>query len=39
MFGRRKLQGRTHEQLLLMREAGLLVGRTLEMLEDASSPG
>ncbi|MBB2985959.1 type I methionyl aminopeptidase [Terracoccus luteus] len=32
MFGRRKLQGRTDEQLLLMREAGLLVGRTLEML-------
>jgi methionyl aminopeptidase len=33
MFGRRRLQGRTDEQLLLMREAGLLVGRTLEMLQ------
>ncbi|MEO5744047.1 MAG: type I methionyl aminopeptidase [Terracoccus sp.] len=32
MFGRRKLQGRTDEQLVLMRAAGLLVGRTLEML-------
>lgn len=32
MFGRRKLQGRTHEQLALMREAGLLTARTLEML-------
>ncbi|MEO6997286.1 MAG: type I methionyl aminopeptidase [Terracoccus sp.] len=32
MFGRRKLQGRTDEQLLLMRVAGLLVGNTLEML-------
>ncbi|MEO7130464.1 MAG: type I methionyl aminopeptidase [Dermatophilaceae bacterium] len=32
MFGRRKLTGRTDEQLLLMREAGLLVGRTLDML-------
>jgi len=39
MFGRRKLQGRTDEQLLLMREAGLLVGRTLEMLGDAVAPG
>ncbi|HEY9495380.1 MAG TPA: type I methionyl aminopeptidase [Intrasporangium sp.] len=39
MFGRRKLQGRTHEQLLLMREAGLLVGRTLEMLEGRIVPG
>ena len=32
MFGRRKLQGRTDEQLVLMRAAGLLVGQTLEML-------
>jgi methionyl aminopeptidase len=39
MFGRRKLQGRTDEQLLLMREAGLLVGRTLEMLEREARPG
>lgn len=39
MFGRRKLQGRTDEQLLLMREAGLLVGRTLEMLRGAVAPG
>jgi methionyl aminopeptidase len=39
MFGRRKLQGRTDEQLLLMREAGLLVGRTLEMLRTEVRPG
>ncbi|ADU49235.1 type I methionyl aminopeptidase [Intrasporangium calvum] len=39
MFGRRKLQGRTDEQLLLMREAGLLVGRTLEMLRERIVPG
>jgi len=40
VFGRRnKLQGRTDEQLLLMREAGLLVGRTLEMLAAQVRPG
>lgn len=39
MFGRRKLQGRTDEQLLLMREAGLLVGQTLEMLRGEVRPG
>lgn len=39
MFGRRRLQGRTDEQLLLMREAGLLVGRTLELLAGQVRPG
>jgi methionyl aminopeptidase len=40
MFGRRnRLQGRTDEQLLLMREAGLLVGRTLELLAVEVRPG
>jgi len=40
MFGRRnRLQGRTDEQLLLMREAGLLVGRTLELLAGELRPG
>jgi len=40
MFGRRnRLQGRTDEQLLLMREAGLLVGRTLELLAGEVRPG
>jgi methionyl aminopeptidase len=40
VFGRRnRLQGRTDEQLLLMREAGLLVGRTLELLADEVAPG
>jgi len=32
VFGRNRLTGRTDEQLRLMREAGLLVGRTLQML-------
>jgi methionyl aminopeptidase len=39
MFGRRRLQGRTDEQLLLMREAGLLVARTLELLAGEVRPG
>ena len=40
MFGRRNpVQGRTDEQLLLMREAGLLVGRTLELLAREVRPG
>jgi methionyl aminopeptidase len=40
VFGRRnKLQGRTDEQLLLMREAGLLVARTLELLAAEVAPG
>ena len=40
MFGRRnRLQGRTDEQLRLMREAGLLVGRTLELLASELRPG
>jgi methionyl aminopeptidase len=40
VFGRRnRLQGRTDEQLLLMREAGLLVGRTLELLAAEVAPG
>jgi methionyl aminopeptidase len=40
MFGRRnRLQGRTDEQLLLRREAGLLVGRTLELLASELRPG
>ena len=38
-FGRRRLTGRTDEQLLLMREAGLLTGRTLEMLVAHVEPG
>ncbi len=32
LFGREKVEGKSREQLLLMREAGLLVGRTLDML-------
>ncbi|WP_269189593.1 hypothetical protein, partial [Streptobacillus moniliformis] len=32
LFGREKVEGKTRDQLLLMREAGVLVGRTLQML-------
>lgn len=39
MFGRHKLRSRTDEQILLMREAGLLTGRTLEMLRQHIRPG
>jgi methionyl aminopeptidase len=39
VLGRRRLQGRTDEQLLLMREAGMLVGRTLEMVQEQIVPG
>jgi len=40
MFGRRnRLQGRTDDQLLLLREAGLLVGRTLALLAAELRPG
>jgi methionyl aminopeptidase len=40
MFGRRgRLQGRTDDQLLLMRDAGLLVGRTLALLASELRPG
>ncbi|HET7398393.1 MAG TPA: type I methionyl aminopeptidase [Intrasporangium sp.] len=39
MFGRRRLPGRTDEQLLLMREAGLLVARTLDLLSTEIRPG
>jgi methionyl aminopeptidase len=39
VFGRRRLRSRTDEQLLLMREAGLLTGRTLEMLREHIRPG
>lgn len=39
MFRRRATPARTDEQLVLMRAAGLLVARTLEMLEAAARPG
>jgi methionyl aminopeptidase len=39
VFGRHKLRSRTDEQILLMREAGLLTGRTLEMLREHIRPG
>ncbi len=39
MFRRSQTPGRTAEQLLLMRRAGLLVGQTLEMLRGEVRPG
>lgn len=39
MFGRRRLETKTADQLRAMRVAGLLVGRTLELLADAVRPG
>ena len=39
MFRRSQTPGRTAEQLLLMRRAGLLVGQTLEMLRGEVHPG
>jgi methionyl aminopeptidase len=39
MFRRSQTPGRTAEQLLLMRRAGLLVGQTLEMLRGEIRPG
>ena len=39
MFRRSQTPGRTADQLLLMRRAGLLVGQTLEMLRGEVRPG
>ena len=39
MFRRSQTPGRTAEQLLLMRRAGLLVGQTLELLRGEIRPG
>ena len=40
MFRRKdRVEVKTAEQILLMREAGLVVGRTLELLRDAVRPG
>jgi methionyl aminopeptidase len=39
LFGRERLRGRTPDQLRVMREAGLLVARTLELVVAAARPG
>jgi len=39
LFNRDRCEGKTSEQLAGMRTAGLLVGRTLELLQDAVRPG
>ena len=39
LFGRERCEGKTPEQLALMRTAGLLVGRTLELVVAAARPG
>jgi methionyl aminopeptidase len=39
LFGRERCEGKTPEQLAMMRTAGLLVGRTLELVVAAARPG
>ncbi|KGN43054.1 methionine aminopeptidase [Knoellia aerolata DSM 18566] len=39
MFGRERIEAKTPEQVLLMRAAGLLVGRTLELMRASVRPG
>lgn len=39
LFSDRRIQRKTPDQLALMREAGLVVARTLEVLRDAVRPG
>jgi methionyl aminopeptidase len=39
LFGRERIEGKTPEQLVKMRAAGLLVGETLELLRDHVAPG
>lgn len=39
LFGRERIEGKSPEQLMLMRAAGLLVGETLDMLRAAVRPG
>ena len=39
LFGRERITGKTPDQLRLMRKAGLLVGETLALLQEAVKPG
>lgn len=39
LFGRERIEAKTHEQVVLMRAAGLLVGRTLELAREWAQPG
>ncbi|PRY60339.1 methionyl aminopeptidase [Knoellia remsis] len=39
LFGRERIEAKTREQVLLMRTAGLLVGRTLELMRESVRPG
>lgn len=39
MFGRRRIETKSGDQLALMREAGLVVARTLSSLREAVAPG
>ncbi|MGL5865537.1 MAG: type I methionyl aminopeptidase [Dermatophilaceae bacterium] len=38
-FGRERIQGRTRDQLAMMRSAGLVVAATLDLVESAVRPG
>ena len=39
LFGRERIEAKTHEQVVLMRAAGLLVGQTLDLMRDSVRPG
>ncbi|WP_404381045.1 type I methionyl aminopeptidase [Knoellia locipacati] len=39
LFGRERIEAKTHEQVVLMRAAGLLVGQTLELVRSSVRPG
>ena len=39
LFGRERCEGKTAEQLAMMRTAGLLVASTLELVVAAARPG
>jgi methionyl aminopeptidase len=39
LFGRERIEAKTHEQVVLMRAAGLLVGQTLQLMRASVRPG
>lgn len=39
LFGRERIEAKTHEQVVLMRAAGLLVGQTLDLMRASVRPG
>jgi methionyl aminopeptidase len=39
LFGRERIEAKTHDQVVLMRAAGLLVGQTLELMRSSARAG